>query len=390
MSDTSLTPLDQEDRKIKFDETHAAEVGLPSPGAINYMVSIANLVSTSCLFTPDLLGDLKGPDANQPTPQNHVAGDANCPCHHCEHRRRLTQVMKSNALAKMLFGWEMQIHPLQALTSIFIVKGRMSVHYSKLLERIRAHGYTVEITKWDIEGCILTASRADLPKPIVSVFGPEETKRAELGKDYTGRDGRVTKSQYSLRPEVMYLSKAVGKLYRVLGVSGPVVYTQEEAREIEDTPNLAPPTPESIDRRAGVDDAAQIDEEIIPPETQSLFKDAAHKVNVPQGEVARRLLEIQREAQKTPEANPRDIAAPLLAAFMAELAQIAAQKIANGGTPAPRKRGRPPNPKPMAVEQAVQSATIRQEHVTDAEPALQASPVKQPVDQQEDFPDPLA
>jgi len=85
----------------KFTAEHAREVGLPSPEAVNYMMSIANMLLNSALITLDMalpdneIGRLKG--------MGHDADQISA---------LRNNYVRSNAMAKMLVGHEMGIDPM--------------------------------------------------------------------------------------------------------------------------------------------------------------------------------------------------------------------------------------------------------------------------------------
>lgn len=295
MSDSAQVPATTEKAPApaRWNDTVAAEVGLPSSDAINAMSAVATLVLNGVLCTPDLI-----PEGNH-------------------HPDDLAKAIKANAVGKMLFGRELGLQPLESLTSVFIIKGRFCVHYSKLLGVVQRQGWSIEYPQWDTTGCKLVAVKNGTR--IEAVYGPDEATKAGLA----GLDN------YKKRPEVMYLSKAAGKLYRALGISGPLAYTREEAAEIE------PDQP--IDRMARIEAAAGSeppDDDLIPVEIQSALRDAYGPSR--QREATEKLKEIE-EWLKDPGITDKALAVKFkVSLVLGGLKAEVARKIANGdASPAP-------------------------------------------------------
>ncbi len=177
----------------KFTAEHGKEVGLPSPEAVNYMMSVANLLLNSSLITGDM----------GTTPEK----------------------IKANALAKMLVGNEMHMQPMEALQDIDIVKGKIFIRYPQLINQLILRGFTL---KWIERTHTKAALEVTDPTGIMGVevfeFSIEDAKMA--GLLYGGND-----SQYSKRPRVMLTARVVSEAYRSTGGRSNV-YTPEEKQEI--------------------------------------------------------------------------------------------------------------------------------------------------------------
>lgn len=173
----------------KFTAEHGLEVGLPSPEAINFMMSVAKLVSQSALVTKDMG---VGPDQ-----------------------------IRSNALAKMLIGNEMGMKPMESLQEIDIVKGKIFLRYPTLLNEIIKRGF-----KWRWMERSGTRAAMQITRP------GEEPETFE----YTLEDARMAgmlypDSQYFKRPRVMLSARVISEVYRNTGGRSNV-YTPEERAEI--------------------------------------------------------------------------------------------------------------------------------------------------------------
>lgn len=314
MSDTAVTITNEpREKPLRWTKEHATEVGLPSPEAINYMVSVANLVLDGAMCTADLYGELKPWEPNRPMPPTHYVTAPDkppCPCLFCEHHRSVQKVIRANALSKMLFGWEHGFKPMESLRSVYIIKGKFTVHYALMVDELIRKGYIVQFLQADDDGCRVEASLPNQKVPFVGTFDKAAADKAGFSNPL-----------YKSRPEDMYVSKAVGRLYRRAGVGG-VVYTPDEAMEIEEPEDRL----ERVERAAG-ETTSPPDEKLIPAEVESRFRDAAGTAQTWANE---QLALVAKEAAGA-DGDPALLAQMRLTAIAAALPAAA-----------PPRRGRPP------------------------------------------------
>lgn len=128
----------------------------------------------------------------------------------------------AQAMAIILAGEDLGLTPMQALTNLYVQRGKIGVSASFISRKIQESGkYKFKVVKCNLTGCHLELYNLRGELLGESIFGPEEAKRAELANS----------AMYKKYPINMYFSRAVANLYRwfcpeVLGASG--VYTQEE------------------------------------------------------------------------------------------------------------------------------------------------------------------
>lgn len=201
MEETQLQPAEAvpETGKAvtKFGAEHGREVGLPSPQAINFMVSTANLVLNSSLVTADM-----GTTVEQ---------------------------IKANAIAKMLVGHELGIGAIQSLRDVDIVKGRIFVRYPQLIAQMLKLKFKLKwVERTHTRAALLVTPPEDYPMmEELFEFTIEDAKMAKLTEPT--RNGEP--SQYTKRPRVMLASRVVSEAYRMMG-GGANIYTTEERQEI--------------------------------------------------------------------------------------------------------------------------------------------------------------
>lgn len=174
----------------KFSEKDARELGLPSPTAINFMMSVANLITRSALITQDMGVDL--------------------------------ETIKANAMAKMLIGHEMGLAPMEAMQEIDIVKGRLFLRYPTLINEMLKRGFGLEWKERSNDRAVLIVTPPGKMKPETFEYSYEDAKLAQLVKP---------DSQYVRRPRVMLSARVVSEAYRATGGRSNV-YTPEEKQEI--------------------------------------------------------------------------------------------------------------------------------------------------------------
>lgn len=216
----------------KFKEAHAHEVGLPSPQAVNYMFSVANMLYSSALVGKDM-GLSKDQVARLQS--FGITGER------LEARDKAAVI--ANGMAKMLVGRELGIEPMAAWLDIDLVKTKIFVRYPQLHRLIEEKGYTIEEMERSEIMASIKLTHQKKPTRIFE-FSFEDAKRAGLTK--RGGYNNDSPSQYDLRPRVMLWARVISEAYRATGGKGSV-YTIEEKREIlanEDEPNTTVPTPE--------------------------------------------------------------------------------------------------------------------------------------------------
>lgn len=179
----------------KFTAEHGREVGLPSPEAVNYMMSVANLLLNSSLITGDM----------GTTPEK----------------------VKANALAKMLVGHELQMQPMEALQDIDIVRGKVFVRYPQLINQIILRGFKWKWVERSNERAALEVTRPG-QEPELFEFTIADAKMAGL----TGGD-----SQYAKRPRVMLSARVVSEAYRMTGGRSNVYAPEEKSEVLASEPN---------------------------------------------------------------------------------------------------------------------------------------------------------
>ncbi len=216
----------------KFTAEHAREVGLPSPEAVNYMMSIANMLLSSALITQDMAL----PDSEI----GRLRGMGYTPEQITEFRDKY---VRSNAMAKMLVGHEMSIDPMAALQDIDIVKGKIFVRYPQLIDQMIRKGFTVKWVERTNERAAIEVARPGIDAETFE-FTIQDAKQAGLTETKEGKEG-----MYQKRPRVMLSARAASEAYRMTGGRGNV-YTPEEKDEIFNSTTAEPS--ESDKKRAEV------------------------------------------------------------------------------------------------------------------------------------------
>ena len=342
---TQLTPPSDEKAVVKAEtktpkpwtSQDAHEVGLPSPAAVNFMLSVANHLASSALYTPDMGGTL--------------------------------QQIQANALAKMLTGLELGLQPMEALRTLHIVKGKIGLPYDLMIARMLEQGIKIEWLQDNAEGCRVRGTRSDGLMSYEAFFGPEDAKRAGLA----GGDN------YLKRPRVMYRARASSELYRVIGGRGAAkTYSLEEMRDIEQE-DSQPRTVESIEHKAGVDQPVP-DETLIPPELESSLRDAAHQAGKQQAWAAAKLAEIQgkikaawiADTEATPEER-NEWAAEMVKVAIEELQreqEAKPAKVLRVKKPTATEQAAAPPPPPVAEQQVEAPAPAPPEKEEEGFPSL--------------------
>lgn len=218
-SDSKELALVDSGSTTRFTAEHGQEIGMPSPQAINYMMSIANMLISSALIGKDM-GLSK--DQIQQLEKWGITG--------LELEKRQNLAIKANAMAKMLVGREFipPIPPMAALREIDIVKNKVYVEYPHLVAQMEAKGYEVVDVERTHERAAIELRHATKQTRTFE-FTIDDAKRAGLTK--RGGYNGDSPSQYELRPRVMLYSKVISEAYRATGGRAGT-YTPEEKREI--------------------------------------------------------------------------------------------------------------------------------------------------------------
>jgi hypothetical protein len=211
MSDVALAVPETMRAVTKFTAEHAHEVGLPSPEAVNFMMSVASLLIDSTLVTQDMGNDPK--------------------------------TVKANAMAKMLVGHEMGIQPMASMQDIDIVKNKVFVRYPQLIDQMLKKGFSLKWVERSNERAALEVTRPGMDAELFE-FTIEDAKRAGLMAG-----SKPEYNQYLLRPRIMLTARVASEAYRTTGGRGNV-YTPEEKAEIVSNSTMGEPTQ---------DDAARVD-----------------------------------------------------------------------------------------------------------------------------------
>jgi hypothetical protein len=200
----------------KYNDEQAREVGLPSPAALQYMMSVADMLTTTVLISADM----------EPHP-TALAALKQAGWKQDEIDIYRDKVIKHNALAKMLIGHEMGISPMASLQDVDIVKGRIFVRYPQLISQMMAKGFTCEWIERSNERAALKVTRPGLT-PDTFEFTIDDARRAGLTPT-----SKPEYDQYKLRPRVMLTARVASEAYRTMG--GRSIYTPEEKAEVMGT-----------------------------------------------------------------------------------------------------------------------------------------------------------
>jgi hypothetical protein len=197
----------------QYTAEQAREVGLPTPQAVQYMMSIANMLLTSALITPDMEPPKEALSALRAAGWQQPAID--------QYR---DDVIRSNAMAKMLIGREMHMEAMESLQDIDIVKGKIFVRYPQLIGQMIKKGFTVKWIERTHERAAMEVVRPDVGMELFE-FTIEDAKRAGA----LAGDARY--NQYVIRPRVMLSARVASEAYRMTG-GRSTVYTPEEKSEV--------------------------------------------------------------------------------------------------------------------------------------------------------------
>jgi len=205
----------------RFTAEHGMEVGLPSPEAVNYMMSVAKLLADTALIGSDM-----GLTGNQIAAYKH----AGWTIEQVEEANR--KLVSANSLAKMLIGIEFhpRIPPMAAQQEIDIVKGKIFVRHTHLMAQMEAKKIVLkQISRTHERAAVEVSGIPGREGTETYEFTIEDAKRANLDNP-----NKPDYDQYRLRPRVMLWARLISEVYRATGGRGNV-YTPEEKREILDT-----------------------------------------------------------------------------------------------------------------------------------------------------------
>lgn len=121
----------------------------------------------------------------------------------------LPQAIKSaeSALFIILTGRDLGLSPVQSLRSIHIISGKVELSADLQLGLFQRSGGKFRWLKLDASGAQLELSAPWLNAPHVSVFGPEEAKKAEL----------MSTPNYRKYPQAMFRSRAITQGLKDIG-----------------------------------------------------------------------------------------------------------------------------------------------------------------------------
>lgn len=132
---------------------------------------------------------------------------------------------EAQAIVKVLAGQELGIGAIQAMTGIYIVKGRVTLSANLMAALVKRSGrYNYKVTRLDDEGCTITFYEGATALGD-SAFTHEDAKKAQLGGE-----------TYNHFPRNMYFSRALSngvKWYCPDVGMGPL-YTPDELGETVD------------------------------------------------------------------------------------------------------------------------------------------------------------
>lgn len=158
----------------------------------------------------------------------------------------------TQAFAKLMFGRDLGLTSMQAMTGIHIVEGKPEMAANLMAGRVRSHPhYDYKIVKWTDEACELIFTRDGEPMEPPVEFTMKDAKRAELDQ----------KHNYRRHPRSMLFARAMSmgtKLHCPDVFNGIPVYVEGEI-EREDAPAAAASAPAAREPEA----AARLDEVVV-------------------------------------------------------------------------------------------------------------------------------
>lgn len=113
-----------------------------------------------------------------------------------------------DAVAKILVGNALGIHPAAAVQQIYVFEGKVVLASHLLLSLARQRGWSHRITRIDSKGCVLAWTSPDGKPAGESAFTYDEAAAVKL--KVNGKDGSLLdKDNYKNYPADMYFARAV-------------------------------------------------------------------------------------------------------------------------------------------------------------------------------------
>ncbi len=144
-------------------------------------------------------------------------------------------VTETQAIAKMMVGEALGIHPAVAMQQIYVVDGKVSMGATLMLSLARQHGWRHTVKKHDATGCILGWTDPSGVSVGESSFTIEDAKRVKMG----AKDGKertmADKDNWRNYPADMCFARAVTQGVRMYApeiTNGILVYSNEEAGDV--------------------------------------------------------------------------------------------------------------------------------------------------------------
>jgi hypothetical protein len=139
-----------------------------------------------------------------------------------------TLTSQAQAVVKILAGRELGISPLQSITDIYIVNGKVALQAKLITSLIKRSGkYDYHIDKLDDQECV------------ISFFSINGTKEKVGESSFTFKDaaraGLVNKEVWKSYPKNMLFARAISNGARLFCADVVTAYTPEEVEDIRTT-----------------------------------------------------------------------------------------------------------------------------------------------------------
>lgn len=144
----------------------------------------------------------------------------------------------ANVLTIILYGQQLNLTPMQAIQSIYVVNGRPSMSGQLWLSKVREAGHRVKVSDHTPKSCTVTITRGDTAEEHTETFTWDEAVTAKL----TGKD--VWKSY----PKRMLLWRAVSNCATVICPEVALGFGAEEPDPAPARPTLAQVAAERVER----------------------------------------------------------------------------------------------------------------------------------------------
>ena len=132
---------------------------------------------------------------------------------------------QAQAVVKILAGRELGLSPLQSMTDIYMVNGKVALQAKLIAALIKKSGkYDYTVDKWDSEECLITFYQLNGKKEKIgeSSFSIKDAARA----------GIVNKEVWKSYPRNMLFARAVSNGARMYCADIITAYTPEEVEDI--------------------------------------------------------------------------------------------------------------------------------------------------------------